>query len=321
MSIFYLCPDYAQPSGGVKRIYTHIEVLLRNGFEAHVVHQRSGFRPEWFDTEITPLAFDGGLQFTSTDWIVVPDGIAHVLPKLPGSNHVLLVLNPYYMLRQENTLDILNVAHQTSLMTNSQTMADFMNWLFDRKDTLVVDTGVDSGLFHPHDKPPLETRTMPIRIAFTRRKDTASDMAIVLARQILDVRTAPIEIMDLNNLSLADYASHLRKADIWLTTALEHGFPRSTLEAMACGCLCMGFTGTCGKDIIDPGTNFIAVPDGDLFALTKKLVQTIGAMARHSPKIHKTIAGGLETANAYSLEREEQSLVDIWQELTSMPSL
>ncbi|WP_462325244.1 glycosyltransferase [Desulfoplanes sp.] len=318
MPIYYLCPDYAPPSGGVKRIYTHVEALLRNGFDAHVVHQRSGFRPGWFDTAITPLAFDAGIQLTTRDWIVVPDGIAHVLPRLPGSKHVLLVLNPYYMLRQENTLDILKIAPQTRLMTNSQTMANFMNWLFGRNDTLVVDTGVDSGLFHPNDKPPFGTRTMPIRIAFTRRKDTASDMAILLARQILDDRTAPIEVMDLNDLSLTDYAANLRRADIWLTTALEHGFPRSTLEAMACGCLCMGFTGVCGKDIIDPDTNFIAVPDGDLFALTKKLVQTIGALARRSPKIEKTIAGGIETANACGLEREEQNLVDIWKELTSI---
>lgn len=179
-----------------------------------------------------------------------------------------------------------------------------------------MDTGVDKRLFHPHDKK-LGAPTSPIRIAFTRRKDTASDMAILLARQLLNTNALPLEVTAMDNLPLDQYSATLRKADIWLTTALEHGFPRSTLEAMACGCLCMGFTGTCGRDIITPDHNFIAVPDGDLFALTRELVRTIGAMARQTPRMRQTIANGLATADMWTLQREEQSLLNIWENLTA----
>lgn len=97
-------------------------------------------------------------------------------------------------------------------MTTIVLKIEFLNWLFHRQDTLVVDTGVDKRLFHPH---------------------------------------------------------------------------------------------------------FIAVPDGDLFALTRELVRTIGAMARQTPRMRQTIANGLATADMWTLQREEQSLLSIWENLTA----
>jgi len=33
--IFYICLDFAPPSSGVKRLYTHVQILRDNGYDAH----------------------------------------------------------------------------------------------------------------------------------------------------------------------------------------------------------------------------------------------------------------------------------------------
>lgn len=38
MRIFYVCPDIQAPSGGIKRLYTHVGLLRENGYDAYIMH-------------------------------------------------------------------------------------------------------------------------------------------------------------------------------------------------------------------------------------------------------------------------------------------
>src|SRR5215470_2367468 len=57
MALYYLCPDYTSHAGGVRVIYRHVDLLRRNGYEAYVVHERRGFRDEWFENQTPVLAW------------------------------------------------------------------------------------------------------------------------------------------------------------------------------------------------------------------------------------------------------------------------
>ena len=52
-TIYYWSPDYTSAVGGVKILYRHVDILNKNGFNASVIHRKSGFRCTWFynDTE------------------------------------------------------------------------------------------------------------------------------------------------------------------------------------------------------------------------------------------------------------------------------
>ena len=52
--VFVLCPDYDAPSGGVRRLYRHVDVLRRKGTRAWVLHRKPGFRCSWFAND-TPV--------------------------------------------------------------------------------------------------------------------------------------------------------------------------------------------------------------------------------------------------------------------------
>ena len=46
--IYYLCPDYNVPTGGIHKIYDHVEILNSMGYSAYVLHYNFGFQCDWF---------------------------------------------------------------------------------------------------------------------------------------------------------------------------------------------------------------------------------------------------------------------------------
>jgi hypothetical protein len=80
-AILYLCPDSDVPSGGVRVIYRHVDVLNDAGVRAAVLHGRSGFRCGWFEHS-TRVAY---VSETCVDdaILVVPEVFAGALPRLP----------------------------------------------------------------------------------------------------------------------------------------------------------------------------------------------------------------------------------------------
>lgn len=318
MRILYFCPDFAFPSGGIKRLYNHVSVLRKHGYDALLVQRDNPQKPQWFETDVEPVHLDACLPLLPDDHLVIPDGLAVALSNLQACKVALLILNPYYLLRAEKNVPVLQLSEKLSIVSNSPTIASFLAWLYDRRNIYTVKTGVDPELFYP------EQKKGPVKIVYTLRKDTMSEMAIHLALRHLHKEGVSVEteVVAIEDYSLEEYAKNLRQAHIWLTTTLLHGFPRSTLEAMASGCLCMGFAGACGKDIIrlpndDRAGNFIAANDGDLFSLSMELARVLKALRAGDAAMQDIVAAGIATAARHTLEREEHSIVKLWQRLGS----
>ena len=79
--IFILCPDWPEPSGGVKKLYRHAEVLNLHGISAAIVHQNPGFRPGWFQSP-APITYDGEIDPGPSDFILVPEVAASQVMKM-----------------------------------------------------------------------------------------------------------------------------------------------------------------------------------------------------------------------------------------------
>ena len=67
-NIYYLCPDNNVPSGGVHKIYTHVEILNSLGYTAYVLHTQFGFRSDWFKNN-APIAYPTNYSNTIYDLI------------------------------------------------------------------------------------------------------------------------------------------------------------------------------------------------------------------------------------------------------------
>lgn len=126
MKIFYYCPCETSAIGGIKVIYQHVELLHNNGFEAYVLHPKSGFVCQWFQHQ-SPIAYykrSGINVFRKTPaWpekIVLPSGHAYqmtakdivVIPEIygpnfeqfaPGHKKVIFNQNAYYTFSKYST--------------------------------------------------------------------------------------------------------------------------------------------------------------------------------------------------------------------------
>src|SRR3989442_1489939 len=97
--IYVLCPDYEPPSGGIRKLYRHVDVLIRHGFEASILHHRDGFRCKWF-ASTTPVTSLARTRPGPEDVLVVPEVYGPDLAALaPGVAKVVFNQNAYLSFR------------------------------------------------------------------------------------------------------------------------------------------------------------------------------------------------------------------------------
>ncbi len=70
-----------------------------------------------------------------------------------------------------------------------------------------------------------------------------------------------------NQYSQTEIAEHFREADIFLAIGYPEGFALPPLEAMACGCAVIGFTGGGGLDHMIDGKTALVAEDGNVSEL------------------------------------------------------
>lgn len=313
MRIFYVCPDFSAPSGGIKRIYTHVELLRENGYDAYVMHFKKGFKLRWLDSQV-PIVYSSDLPlsgFGSSDTIVIPEGLPLVMKQLKTLQvkKVAIALSFAYIFTYmpigENWKDY----GINWVMANNKTTGDFIRWSMGIENIHIIGSSVDHNIFYynPDMKSP--------QLAYIKRKDTLSP-AVERVLKSKDVSFHKLGFIAIENLNIQDYARVLRESKIYLTTSTSEGFPLSIIEAMACGCLCIGFDGVGGKDFIvesGPQQNFVLAESMNLIDLSSKLAELVEMIKRNDPAIETIRQNALATAAKFSPEIEKKSVLEFWQ--------
>src|SRR5665213_3506497 len=94
--IIALAPSWQHPSGGVRKIYRHVDVLNAAGFDARVGHREAGFRCTWFENQTIVSHPPDIWPPRETDILLVPEVMAWEVCRLtPGIRKVIFNQNPY----------------------------------------------------------------------------------------------------------------------------------------------------------------------------------------------------------------------------------
>src|SRR5215470_3641694 len=93
--IFYECRDLNVPSGGIRRLYRHVEILNKNGFSAYILHLLPSFKPTWFEADVPITYWDGTLKLDSDDVLVIPEGHVDIIARTAHAEfeRVIIALN------------------------------------------------------------------------------------------------------------------------------------------------------------------------------------------------------------------------------------
>ncbi len=322
-------PPVRKPTGGVAVLLQAASILRQAGYPVRVV-PREARGAAFYDAADLPVVNWDDARPGSRDIWLVPEGWVNALaPGLnAGARCVVYVQNWAYLFSalppdviwSQLPVSFLAVSHPVALFIEQSLSV----W------PAILRPGIDLSRFYSMSR----KREGRVRVAYMPRKNKAlADQirAIVRARgQCDDIYWDPLEGLDQDGV-----ADRLRAADIFLATGFPEGCPLPPLEAMACGCLPVGFTGFGGWDYMRqaepeaPGAakpwhplrreeeiswsgNGLWAADGDVLAAALCLERAVQWARRDLPQFSNAVSQGQATAAAYSTEHQATAVRAIW---------
>ena len=318
--LFFVCyPDTNHPIGGVKQIYRQVELLHQAGWSAWVLHESAGFRADWFNSQAPVIDLQAYLASSpdpASDWLVLPETWVRNIPGyLPGIPKIVFNQNAYYTFGLDSNIDadVIDLYHHPDLKGVVTVSEDNRRFLIegcglDPARVHVVLNGIDGALFYPPER---KIR----KIVYLGRKQL-QHARIVRAMAERRPSLARYPFVELGRLPHEEIAAQLRDALIFLSCGHPEGFGLPLAEAIACGCLVVGYHGLAGRDFCSP--SLVDVPFGDLLAFVNGLEAAVGrfeadpeAMTQH------LVQQAVALRQRYSLPEEQKRCLTVWPALIS----
>ncbi|MDH3348525.1 MAG: glycosyltransferase family 4 protein [Desulfobulbaceae bacterium] len=286
------------PSGGVRIIYQHCEMLNRNGYHAYPVHL-GNFTVDWFEHRISELTENEFLSMvTGDDILICPEIIPAAAVNYAPRSKVGFVQN--WALVEKGTG--LGKSYEDFGFTSILVCSNYLKNYMEQCSKLPIDevvNGIDLQLFHADSR-----ERKPGSVLYLNRRNVEDAReAIKLLPSNLAAEADFIELE--NKYSQRELAAHYRRADIFLAIGYPEGFSLPPLEAMACGCAVAGFTGGGGLEHMEHEKTALIAPDGDVGALSNCL-QRLLTDHRLKEKIRNE---GMNRAQQFSLSHMEDELL------------
>jgi glycosyltransferase involved in cell wall biosynthesis len=140
------------------------------------------------------------------------------------------------------------------------------------------------------------------------------------ATQIINILKAwgavkDFKLVEIDNMEEKKVAEILRESLIFLSLSHREGFGMPSAEAMACGCIVIGYDGKGGREFFKEEFCYPVEQDNLIgFAQTVKKVIEEYEMNKEI-FLEKGRMASEFILTAYSLKREEEDVVRVWQEI------
>ena len=308
-TIYYACPDNPSPSGGVRRLYRHVEILNQHGIQAFILHKSPAFRISWFDTGAPVLySEDHKLEFVEKDILVIPEVMTRLMKLVAKKpiTRIVIALNWALIYRYLPLGEDWRTYGITYAIAGSQCEREFIYKTMGI-DAHVLVSGTNCDLFHPYEEKILQIAYMP-------RKNSLASVILGVFRSI-HPELSDIPLVSIDGLSHNSVAQILRQSSIFLTATFPEGLARPPLEAMASGCIVVGFAGHGALEYMINGDNCYRADDGDVLTAADYLAQAVTEIRNGRAQAMRERARS--TAMEYNLEKEEQRVLVYWRHLLS----
>ena len=312
--LFVCYPDTNHPIGGVKQIYRQVELLHKAGWDAYVLQEQPGFRPDWFRSSAPVLdleTYKASPPSAENDLVVLPETwLSNVPSYLPGIPKVIFNQNAFYSFGlagacDNRTLDLYRHRDIRAVVTVSNDSRDLLveGCGISSKNCFALINGIDRELFHA---PAVKHR----RVVFLGRKhvDHARKVALMAS---CHPRLKHLSFEEMPRMQHEEVASALQEALLFLSCGHPEGFGLPLAEAIACGCMVVGYHGLAGRDFALPYMQVVEF--GDLLGLLRGVEQELARFdAAPEAVIQERIAASEAILQTYSLEAELECCLRTW---------
>jgi len=305
-AIYYLCPDHSAPSGGVRALYKHVDILNEAGKNAAILHHREGYSCQWFEHS-TRILSAGSVRLQPHDVLVVPEIYGPHFDRLPhGPKLAVFNQNAYLTFAHLRAGQQLSYERFAAALTVSDNSAEYLRFAFPGLEVSVASNAIDPEIFSPEPDPPRR------RIAMMPRKRPEEAGQIL---RLLGARLDGWEVVSIESSSEAETAAALRSAPIFLALGRQEGFGLPAAEAMASGCFVVGFPGFGGREIFDSAFS-APVEDGDVLAAAGELAAAMASYENRPEDLRGVGARAREhVVERYAPRRQREELIAFFERL------
>ncbi len=305
--LFYYCGANAQPTGGNKIIYRHVDLLVRAGLDAWVYHPIDGFSYPGLVQNLRVVS-PSTIVARRCDLFVLPEDAGPGLATFaPGMRKLIFNQNAYYSFRHfgldPQLLPPYGAADVIGALVVSADNQHYLRYAFPGLTCERLILSLNFDVFSP-----LPWQEKQRQIAYMTRKnedDVAQVVKILASRgRLADWRLVPIE-----GLAEPEVARIMRDSQLFLAFGHPEGLSLSNLEALACGCRLIGYSGRAGREYFT-ATGSIEIEVGDIVGFCES-VEAFVAGAKETAVQHARASrdASFFVRQFYSNERERESVV------------
>ncbi len=287
--------------------YRFVDTLNAAGISAALVHRSSRFRCTWFDND-TRIVGARNVRFSKGDLLVLPEWYRSSIGRIaPGVPILVFNQNTYETFTNvkwlDNPIESVLSPDIVGVVVVSTDNLEYAKLCYPGMKIDRVKLGIDAKVFHA--SPEGKTKS----IAFMPRK-RLKELNQVL--HILQTRGSLTgwTLRPIQGLSESQTAEVLSTSAIFLALNEREGFGLPPLEAMASGCIVIGFSGGVGLEYMREDLAF-PIADGDI----AKFVSTIESVL---PRWDHDESLGLITSRALESVRRDFSRSDEQRDVVSV---
>jgi hypothetical protein len=321
--IYIFFPPLKGPSGGIYVLSQLAKRLLESSLPVRMLLWEKPRESIVSILQELPCTFLNEVQMSSEDLYIVPEGWVNALsPGLQQKAKCFVYCQNWAYLFHGLPEGISWGDLDVDFLAVSQPVAVFLEKALG-KGVQIIRPAIDREMFYP----PVAKPKSGVRIGYMPRKNKA---LMEQVRRIFRERNPEqkVQWVAIEGMDQSEVASTLQTCHIFLCTGFPEGFSLPPLEAMACACLPIGFTGYGGWDYMrqfqnketDPDSllrevswkgNGLWSPDGDTLSMALDLERAIYWWQYEPETFQKILAEGQKASTAYNKDEQRKEVLEI----------
>jgi glycosyltransferase involved in cell wall biosynthesis len=193
-------------------------------------------------------------------------------------------------------------------IVNSENAKQYINYAFPSMNVQRVRYGIDSKNFYFNETKKRKIAYMPRRL----RVDLVQVVNILKFKGVLD----NWELVEIHNMNESQVANALRECAFFLSFSINEGFGMPPAEAMACGCIVVGYAGKGGREFFKEDFSY-PIEDRDVISFAKTLENVIKEYEQNDKQfVEKGRKASEFILTEYSMQMEEKTIADCWNTIS-----
>ena len=333
--IYYLAPDFDVPSWGCGMLYKHVDILIRNGINASIIHYKKPFRYSWFESE-TKIVYldDPSLRVEEHDILVVPEvNIIDDVPQRIKCRKILFIQNIFIIftkIDKARNFDELGYEHCVVTMPHMKKAVEINFGV----DASVIPVSIAPYFFLDEkdlDKERSKTVILFPKNAYGQLGQLDYDILTKIlnkkfpgsANRLLGIFSeqdkSKWHTLEIRGKTHRQVAEIMKQSSFYVCVNTLEGFNVTVPEAMAAGCIPVCYDAFGGIDYLQNNTNAYVFNNNHIYPLLEKLFYLIDNYDDMQDDFSNIRKCAYETALGYTENQLEESIIRFYSTLLNRP--